>query len=237
MKLLNSILSAAAAAVMACTVFTGCADKNSPAHSIEDPLPTDSVNTGTITLAEQKSPEAVSETAEEIGSFVVTLYPEYAPVSCENFETLVKEGFYDGLYFHRVVDDFMAQGGDPSLAGKEGAQKITGEFSDNGWTQNTLPHKRGTVSMARGDDMNSASSQFFIVYSEKYQTALDGRYAAFGEVTEGMEVVDKFLTVERVENTKGEVAIPTVPITIKKAEMIEDDAEGHHRARFDMTIG
>lgn len=229
MKLLRSIITVTAAAALACGVFTGCADKNSPAHSIENPLPTDSIG-GALEVADQ-----ISE-AEDIGSFVITLYPEYAPISCEHFEKLVSEGYYDGLYFHRVIDEFMAQGGAPT-EDKQIPENITGEFAQNGWTQNTLPHKRGTVSMARGDDMNSASGQFFIVYGEKYEAALDGRYAAFGEVTEGMEVVDKFLTVERSENARGEKATPNVPITIKKAEMIEDDAEGRHRARFDMTIG
>lgn len=235
MDMMKRILTVTAAAVMACGLLTGCPDKASPEHSIDDPLPTDSVNTSTMDFSQQTAQS--SEDAEEIGSFVVTLYPEYAPISCENFENLVKEGFYDGLYFHRVVDGFMAQGGDPALAGKEGVQTITGEFSENGWTQNTLSHTRGVVSMARSNDMNSASSQFFICYSDKYTSSLDGKYAAFGKVTEGMEVVDKFLTVERLANAKGETAVPNVPITIKKAEMIEPDAEGKHRARFDMTIG
>lgn len=169
---------------------------------------------------------------EKTGKFVITLYPEYAPISCENFESLVSSGFYDGLTFHRVVDNFMAQGGAPKGNGGSG-KTIKGEFSANG-VNNTLSHKRGIVSMARSKDPDSASSQFFICYDD-VSSMLDGKYAAFGEVTEGMEVVDEFLKCERKLNASGEVATPVYPITINKAVMLEAKEGEPHRAEFTVT--
>ena len=117
------------------------------------------------------------------------LYPEKAPITVENFLKLVGEGFYDGLIFHRVIKDFMIQGGDPTGTGMGGAkEKIKGEFLMNG-VANDLRHERGVISMARAQNPNSASSQFFIVHKDSF--FLDGQYAAFGRVTEGMEAVDE----------------------------------------------
>ncbi len=162
----------------------------------------------------------VKFTMENGGHFVITLYPQYAPETVDNFLNLVGSGFYDGLTFHRVVDGFMAHGGDPEGTGMGGSsKKIVGEFSINGFIDNTLSHKRGVVSMARSKDFNSASSQFFICYEDIVR--LDGQYAAFGEVTEGMEVVDSFLEVERVYNSMGEKAVPVEPIVIEKAEVLQ----------------
>jgi peptidyl-prolyl cis-trans isomerase B (cyclophilin B) len=160
------------------------------------------------------------------------LNPDAAPISCENFENLVTDGFYDGLTFHRVVEDFMAQGGDPNGDGTGGSSKtIKGEFADNG-VENNLSHQRGVVSMARSMDPDSASSQFFICYGDC--SFLDGQYAAFGEVTEGMDVVDSFLKVERTANSMGEIAVPTTPIVIEKAVMIDADESGNPRVQFTM---
>lgn len=170
----------------------------------------------TTTSSAQSSESAHSQvkfTMENGGSFVIELYPEYAPKTVENFIELVESGFYDGLTFHRVVEDFMAQGGEG-----DNADRIIGEFSINGFEQNTLSHTRGVVSMARAKDYNSASSQFFICYSDA--TFLDGQYAAFGKVIEGMEVVDAFLEVERTYNSSGEKAVPVDPIVIETAEVI-----------------
>lgn len=165
--------------------------------------------------------------------FTITLYPDYAPITCENFEKLVEDGFYDGLTFHRVVDDFMAQGGDPQGNGTGGSSNtIKGEFSANG-VENPLSHTRGIVSMARSSDMDSASSQFFICYTDDC-TFLDGNYAAFGEVTEGMEVVDSFLQVERTIGNDRAISAPVEPIVIDTAVMIEDDADGNPRVLFTM---
>lgn len=171
----------------------------------------------TTTSPSQSTESAHSQvkfTMENGGTFIVELYPEYAPKTVENFLKLVESGYYNGLTFHRVVEDFMAQGGEG-----ENADRIVGEFSINGFEQNTLSHTRGVISMARtSDNYNSASSQFFICYSDA--TFLDGQYAAFGKVVEGMEVVDAFLEVERTYNSMGEKAVPVDPIVIETAEVI-----------------
>lgn len=117
------------------------------------------------------------------------LYPEIAPISCENFEKLVKQGFYDGLCFHRVISGFMIQGGCPNGTGTGGpGWHIKGEFSANG-VKNDLKHTRGVLSMARAQNPDSAGSQFFIMHQDA--PYLDGQYAAFGKVVEGMDVVDE----------------------------------------------
>ena len=153
---------------------------------------------------------------EKGGEFVIELLPEYAPETAANFEQLAKEGFYDGVVFHRVIDDFMAQGGDPTGTGMGGSGKhIKGEFLQNGFPQNTLSHERGIVSMARSMDPNSASSQFFICYADC--TFLDGQYAGFGKVIEGMETVDDFLKIERRGPEGGS---PVEEIKIKKMTVL-----------------
>ena len=126
---------------------------------------------------------------ENGGKIEIELYPEHAPKTCENFEMLVRRGFYDGLIFHRVIPGFMIQGGDPLGNGMGGADdNIVGEFKMNGY-KNELKHTRGVISMARAYDPNSASSQFFIMHADAPH--LDGQYAAFGKVVSGMEVVDE----------------------------------------------
>lgn len=153
-------------------------------------------------------------------SFTVELYPEYAPETAENFKTLVSEGFYNGLTFHRVVEGFMAQGGDPLGNGMGGSKNnIKGEFAANGFTQNTLSHTRGVISMARSANPNSASSQFFICYNDA--SFLDGEYAAFGKVIDGMETVDDFLNIDRRFSVSGEKSEPVEPIVIKAATVME----------------
>lgn len=178
--------------------------------------------------------ESDSKKETQTASFVVQLFPEYAPETVKNFKKLVKSGFYDGLTFHRVVEGFMAQGGDPNGDGTGGSSEtIKGEFAQNGYTKNTLSHTRGVVSMARGQLPDSASSQFFICYTDTNKSALDGQYAAFGKVNEeGMQVVDKFLTVERKTNALREVATPVTPITIKSAKMINETSDGHEQVEF-----
>ena len=121
------------------------------------------------------------------------LYPEAAPITVANFEKLVKEGFYDGLIFHRVIAGFMIQGGDPEGTGMGGAsERIVGEFAMNGH-KNPIKHTRGVISMARSQNPNSASSQFFIMHADAPH--LDGQYAAFGHVVEGMDAVDEIAEV------------------------------------------
>lgn len=124
----------------------------------------------------------------------IELYPEAAPITVANFEKLVGEGFYNGLIFHRVIKDFMIQGGDPTGTGTGGSgQKIKGEFLSNG-VKNPIRHERGVVSMARSAMPDSASSQFFIVHKDAPH--LDGSYAAFGRVVEGIDVVDEIACTE-----------------------------------------
>lgn len=137
------------------------------------------------------------------------LYPEIAPISCENFEKLVKQGFYDGLCFHRVISGFMIQGGCPEGTGMGGpGWTIKGEFSSNG-VKNDLKHTRGVISMARSMMPDSAGSQFFIMHADAPH--LDGDYAAFGKVIEGIETVDE------IANTKTDMSDkPVEPQIIKR---------------------
>ena len=131
---------------------------------------------------------------ENGGVITAELYPEIAPNTVANFVTLVKNGFYDGLIFHRVIPGFMIQGGDPQGTGMGGpGYCIKGEFARNGFRQNNLRHKRGVLSMARSMMPNSAGSQFFIMHADAPH--LDGDYAAFGMVTDGMNVVDEIASV------------------------------------------
>ena len=142
------------------------------------------------------------------------LYPEIAPISCENFEKLVKQGFYDGLIFHRVIPGFMIQGGCPDGTGMGGpGWNIKGEFAANG-VKNDLKHTRGVLSMARAMNPNSAGSQFFIMHEDAPH--LDGQYAAFGKVVEGMDVVDEIASVKTDYNDK-----PLEPQVMKKVTIEE----------------
>ena len=148
---------------------------------------------------------------EGYGTIEVTLNANAAPITVANFCHLAEDGFYDGLTFHRVVPGFMIQGGDPAGDGTGGSdQTITGEFSDNG-VANSIPHVRGTISMARASDPDSASSQFFIM--QETTPSLDGQYAAFGTVTSGMEVVDKICeSVPVADEASGLVAPEDQPV-------------------------
>ena len=137
------------------------------------------------------------------------LYPEIAPNTVNNFISLVKKGFYDGLIFHRVISGFMIQGGDPKGIGVGGpGYGIKGEFLQNGF-RNELKHSRGVLSMARSGNPNSAGSQFFIMHEDSPH--LDGGYAAFGKLVEGIEVVDKICSVRTDWNDK-----PRIPQVMKK---------------------
>lgn len=145
----------------------------------------------------------------------IELYPEYAPKTVDNFVKLVKSGFYDGLTFHRVISGFMVQGGDPEGTGMGGSdESIFGEFAVNGYPQNTLKHERGVISMARSMNPNSASSQFFIMHKDCEH--LDGQYAAFGKVIEGIETIDNIAAVETDMNDR-----PLTPVVIKSITIIE----------------
>jgi peptidyl-prolyl cis-trans isomerase B (cyclophilin B) len=139
----------------------------------------------------------------------IELFPEIAPISCENFEKLVKSGFYDGLTFHRVIPGFMIQGGCPAGNGTGGpGWNIKGEFSANG-VKNDLKHTRGILSMARAMNPDSAGSQFFIMHEDAPH--LDGQYAAFGRVISGMETVD-----EIAETATDYHDMPVTPQVMKR---------------------
>ncbi|MBR3785084.1 MAG: peptidylprolyl isomerase [Firmicutes bacterium] len=141
---------------------------------------------------------------KDYGVITVKLNQAEAPVSCANFVALANDGFYDGITFHRIMAGFMMQGGDPEGTGMGGSENnIVGEFANNGY-ENNISHKRGVISMARANDPNSASSQFFICHADS--EFLDGQYAAFGEVTEGLDVVDA--VCEKAQPTDDNGTIP-----------------------------
>lgn len=155
---------------------------------------------------------------ESYGTIELELDGDVAPISVENFVKLVEEGFYDGLTFHRIIDGFMIQGGDPQGNGMGGSdQNITGEFSLNG-IENNISHVRGVISMARSQAMDSASSQFFIMHEDAPH--LDGSYAAFGMVTEGIEIVDAIVEATTVEDGNGTVASENQP-TITSIKVVK----------------
>lgn len=147
---------------------------------------------------------------KDYGQIDVELDADAAPLTVTNFVKLVQEGFYDGLTFHRIMDGFMMQGGDPLGNGTGGSEEtVKGEFSENG-VKNDLSHTRGAISMARSSAMDSASSQFFIVQSDS--TSLDGKYAAFGYVTEGMDIVDKICKDASPTDDNGTIPASNQPV-------------------------
>ncbi len=158
--------------------------------------------------------EIVTITMENGGQIKAELYPDKAPITVENFKKLVKQGFYDGLTFHRVIEGFMIQGGCPRGDGTGGpGYQIKGEFSRNG-VANDLKHTRGVLSMARAMAPDSAGSQFFIMHRDAPH--LDGSYAAFGKVIEGLEVVDEIASVPTGAGDR-----PKKPVVMKKVTVEE----------------
>lgn len=155
--------------------------------------------------------------------FYVELYPEVAPNTVNNFISLINKGFYNGLCFHRVIEGFMIQGGDPKGNGTGGpGYTIRGEFTKNGF-KNNLKHKRGVISMARSMMPNSAGSQFFIMHADAPH--LDGQYAAFGQVVDGMDVIDKIAEVNVDYNDKPlrDQVIKSVTVDTNGVEYDEPD--------------
>ena len=147
---------------------------------------------------------------KDYGTIEATLDGKAAPITVKNFVSLINEKFYDGLTFHRIIKGFVIQGGDPMGNGTGGSDNnIKGEFKANGYN-NPISHQRGVLSMARSQDYNSASSQFFIM--QKDNTSLDGQYAAFGKVTKGIEIVDKICDNVKVEDNNGTVKDKNQPI-------------------------
>ncbi len=170
----------------------------------------------------KKDPIKVVIDVEKYGKITLELYPDVAPISVENFVNYVEEGFYDGLTFHRVIEGFMIQGGDPSGTGfgDSSLKTIKGEFSENG-VKNNLSFKRGVIGMARSNDYNSATSQFFICHEDSDH--LDGYYAAFGRVIDGMEVVDSIAVCDKTTkvDSNGTQYEPAEKIVIKSAYVLK----------------
>lgn len=159
---------------------------------------------------------------ENYGVITLELDRSNAPITVDNFVKLASNHFYDGLTFHRIIDGFMIQGGDPLGNGMGGSKKtIKGEFSKNG-VNNTIAHVRGTISMARSDDYDSASSQFFIVHEASPH--LNGLYAAFGHVLNGMDIVDEICKNTKVEDNNGTVLKENQPV-IKTITVYETEEE------------
>lgn len=158
----------------------------------------------------QVSGPVVTIAVRDYGDIVVQLDEQAAPLTVKNFVALAEDGFYDGLTFHRIIDGFMIQGGDPLGNGTGGSENtIKGEFSENG-VDNPISHRRGVISMARSQDMDSASSQFFIVQSDSPH--LDGSYAGFGYVTSGMDIVDQICIDTPVQDSNGTVNPEDQPV-------------------------
>lgn len=203
MKRIVSLLLALCAAL--CTLCCLGCSKNDNDNGSEE----------TVSSGEAGETIMVQIEMDNGGIIKLELYPEVAPITVENFVSLVKDGFYDGLTFHRIIKNFMIQGGDPTGTGMGGSDKtIKGEFSSNG-VENTLSHTRGTISMARSQKKDSASSQFFICHADA--TYLDGDYAAFGRVVEGMDVVDEIADVKTGYNDK-----PVTKVVMKSVTLIEE---------------
>ena len=191
--------------------------KDKPAEN-NQPQATVSGPTAASTITEKVTHEVTIE-VQDYGSIKAVLYGEAAPITVENFVKLAGAGFYDGLTFHRIIDGFMIQGGDPKGNGTGGSdQTIKGEFAQNGF-DNPIQHLRGVLSMARSSMPDSASSQFFIMH--EVSPWLDGAYAAFGCVTEGIEVVDAICQKTPVTDGNGTVTKANQPkiLSVKVSEV------------------
>ena len=185
--------------------------------------------TDTDTITGSKADKPAAETAgvgthhaeidiQDYGTVTVELDGDAAPITVQNFMDLANAGFYNGLTFHRIIAGFMMQGGDPNGNGTGGSENtIKGEFSANG-VENPLSHTRGAISMARAQDMDSASSQFFICHADS--TFLDGQYACFGYVTDGMDVVDAVCEAAQPTDDNGTIPADQQPV-ITEVRMID----------------
>lgn len=204
----------------AATMLAGCGSKTDTTETTETTEATsaaDETSDGAADTADTSEDgelltglHHVTIDVQDYGTISLELDADTAPISVTNFINLANEGFYDGLTFHRIISGFMIQGGDPNGNGTGGSEKtIKGEFSANG-VENDISHVRGVISMARANDPDSGSSQFFIVHEDS--TFLDGQYAAFGHVTDGMDVVDAICEAVPVQDNNGTVAAADQPV-------------------------
>ena len=232
---IKKLLACVMAMSLGACMFTGCGEKKNTASTTKQTQETTTEqDTKQDTTQDTKQDTNQEETKVENplektipieiemedGSVIkAVLYPDIAPATVENFVKLCKEDFYAGLIFHRVIKGFMIQGGgyDKDFNEKE-AESISGEFKSNGFT-NRLKHTRGVLSMARTNDPNSASSQFFIMHAAAPH--LDGEYAAFGIVTEGIDVVDKIASLDTTTNEYGMSDVPVESQIIKTIRVVE----------------
>ena len=205
---------------LAAMMLAGCGSKTDTTdttETTEETSATDETSDGATDTADTSEDEElltglhhVTIDVQDYGTISLELDADTAPISVTNFINLANEGFYDGLTFHRIISGFMIQGGDPNGNGTGGSEKtIKGEFSANG-VENDISHVRGVISMARANDPDSGSSQFFIVHEDS--TFLDGQYAAFGHVTDGMDVVDAICEAVPVQDNNGTVAAADQPV-------------------------
>ena len=211
----------------AAAVLAGCGKQGQGS----DPVPGGQSQGGEDAAGQQESSQPAAQEDEQLsgkhhvkinmkdlGTIEVELDADQAPITVTNFVNLAKDGFYDGLTFHRIIEGFMIQGGDPRGNGTGGSdQEIKGEFSLNG-VDNTLSHTRGAISMARSTNPDSASSQFFIMHQDG--TFLDGQYACFGYVTSGMEIVDEICENAVVIDDNGTVPAENQPV-IESIEVVD----------------
>ena len=202
-------------ALMTSLLLGGCGGTGASEDAAQE---NDGAQQSTQTQTEGIGTHHAEITIKDMGTITVELDGDAAPITVQNFMDLAESGFYDGLTFHRIINGFMMQGGDPNGDGTGGSeQTIKGEFALNG-IENGLSHTRGAISMARATDMDSASSQFFIVHEDS--TYLDGQYACFGYVTDGMDIVDEICENTPVEDGNGTVLPENQPV-IESVKIID----------------
>ncbi len=194
-------------------LMAGCGAKNESSHDAAKQTKDTETDTQFLSGTHHAAIDV-----KDYGVIELDLDAENAPITVTNFVKLAKDGFYDGLTFHRIINGFMIQGGDPDGNGTGGSgENIKGEFDSNG-VKNSIKHTRGVISMAHSNSPDSASSQFFIVHQDS--SHLDGEYAAFGHVTSGMEVVDKICETVRAEDANGTVSPDNQPV-INSIKVVE----------------
>ena len=213
-KIIRNLITAVVATTLC---LTGCGSAGTADKNTDSDKSTQTAS-GSAIQGNLSGKHHVKITVKDYGTIEVELDADQAPITVTNFAKLVKEGFYDGLTFHRIISGFMIQGGDPEGTGMGGSDEtIKGEFSSNG-VENSIKHTRGTISMARSQDPDSASSQFFIMHKDA--DYLDGEYAGFGHVTSGMEVVDQICKKTPVTDSNGMVKKSNRPV-IEKIEWLD----------------